>query len=231
MIEWKPIKKHDLPTIIDGWANGQDIKLQIPAEYLTVRDTMTKCHDMIKHELGIDKVRGKEYQYDLRFALKLYSCLKNQLKFNESYASNDSFWVFLGVNILPDIVFWRWGPGKHERFYKNSRRIWLKVLWWYIHLSWQGSEEMTRIILEGKTTDEIVQLVERSGQQGYRVSLCRAIMRFYGSQGSEFKGRSSELFRRVMKLNTARLAVIEPALYEGQEEGYVKDLFHELIAN
>lgn len=53
-------------------------------------------------------------------------------------------------------------------------------------------------------------------------------MKHYGQQDIKLRSRGSKLFRRVMKLNTARLAVLEPALYERQEQGYVEDLFYEV---
>ena len=41
-------------------------------------------------------------------------------------------------------------------------------------------------------------------------------------------GKSDRLFRKIMKLNTARCMVIEPSLYLGGERQYVKDLFNDL---
>jgi len=42
------------------------------------------------------------------------------------------------------------------------------------------------------------------------------------------RGKSSDdLFRVVMKLNTAKLLVLDPALYLGGEEAYAKSLFRD----
>lgn len=230
MIKWKELRKNDLFQLIESWTSEDAVQVDVPSEYQMLRDIMKGHHEEIKRELGIESVKGHEYQYDLRFGLKLYKCLNEQFNVTEYHASDDSLWIFLGVRIFPDIVFWRWGKQAHQRFYAHSRRIWLKVLWWYVHLSWQGDEESTFRILKSNSTDEIVQLVERSGPHGYRVELCREIMRQYGEQTSHYESRAM-LFRRIMKLNTARLAVMEPALYEGQEKGYVRDLFYEVAKN
>lgn len=231
MMEWKVISKNECEKIMGNWKSIGEVQADAPSQFIPLRDRLLQIFHSIKEELNIDKVKGREYEFDLRFSLELYLTLNNEFKVSEYEASNDSFWIFLSMKVIPDIVSWRWGIDAESRFFKQSRRIWLKVSWWYIHLSWQGSKEETFQILKDNTTDEVVQLVERSGSSGYRVKLCRQIMRYYGRQPVEIRSRNSNLFRGIMKLNTARLAVIEPALCEGEEEGYVKDLFSRFIAN
>lgn len=228
MAELKKFKRDELYQLIEQWKSPESIDLDVPVEYRHLRERLLSEHENIKEMLGIQSVKGREYQYDLRFALKLYSILNREMSLAVCRAAADEFWIFLGVKVFPDLVFWRGGAGAHSRFYSQSRRIWLKSLWWYVYLSWQGSEESTFKVLEHNSTDEIVQLVERSGTKGYRIELCRAIMKHYGQQDIKLRSRGSKLFRRVMKLNTARLAVLEPALYERQEQGYVEDLFYEV---
>jgi hypothetical protein len=231
MMEWKVLKKSECEKILSTWTDSHDVKWDTSQDFEPIRDSLTKLHRSVKEELNINFPSGKEYAFDFRFGMGLYSILTKEFQISEYQASNDSFWIYLSMKVIPDVVFWRWGPSKNDRFYANSRRIYLKALWWYVHLSWQGSKEETYRVLEQNTTDEIVQLVERSGPFGYRVVLCRVMMRLYNEYGSGLRGRNNKLFRRAMKLNTARLAVLEPALYEGEEEGYVKELFQELIAN
>jgi hypothetical protein len=80
-------------------------------------------------------------------------------------------------------------------------------------------------ILKENTTDEIVQMVERSGKFGYRIDVSRAIMKYYGEMEKQKKKDHPGIFRKVMKLNTARTRVIEPSLMDGGETAYVKELF------
>lgn len=101
--------------------------------------------------------------------------------------------------MIPDIVHARWGMNA-SHFYQTSRRIWLKTIWWYIHLSWQNSIDETYKILIGNTTDTILQLVERPGL-GYNVELFREIMKQYAN----YSDSSRNLFRTVLKLNTAKI--------------------------
>ena len=42
------------------------------------------------------------------------------------------------------------------------------------------------------------------------------------------KNSQDDLFRIIMKLNTARVMVIDPGLYLGGEKEYVRSLFKEL---
>ena len=161
--------------------------------------------------------------------------------FSIRMASNDQVWIYLCVNIFPDVVHDRF-PGckvktesgtiekniNEERFWKTRRRIYLKVIWWYIHLSMQldanndDDLEATLKVLNDNSTDEIVQIVERSGLAGYRVDVYRALMKYYSENRDKY---DNTIFRRVMVLNTAKTQIVEPDLIDGGIEVYVKELF------
>jgi hypothetical protein len=228
-MEWKNIKKHEARELISSWQFLNQVEYNPTDSFISCRIDLLEIFNCVKQELRIDSPNHNEYKVDFTFGLKFYTYLRDKLEITESIASDNGFWVFLSVKVIPDVVFWRWGPNAHDRFYGNSRRIWLKVLWWYIHLSWQGSYQSTYSTIINNTTDEIVQMVERSGSYGYRIKLCRVIMKHYGQYEPSLKTRHTKLFRRAMKLNTAMLEVIEPALYEGEEEGYVQDLFGKFV--
>jgi len=99
-------------------------------------------------------------------------------------------------------------------------------MWWYIHLSWQGTSEATYEILKNNTTDTISQLVERTGKNGYRVEMTRILMRKHYNVTKEMSAQQRMLlFRKVSKLTTARTKLIEPAFVVGGLESYVKDLY------
>lgn len=171
---------------------------------------LSKCQDS---EFG-------GYLADLECGLALYSILPPE-RITLRQAADDGVWRHLSLETLPDLVHARWGD-RPVHYWKLGRRIWLKTLWWYIHLSWQGSGERTRAVLSGLTTDEIIQLVERPGN-GYRTSLSREIMRRLKEARSNGAGR--EIFRTAMKLNTALLVSTEPEFAENGTEGYVRMLF------
>ncbi len=162
------------------------------------------------------------YLADLDFGLGLYGLLKGTYGMGVRAASSDGVWRCLSVTVVPDLVDRRYGKDHPDRFWRKGRRIWLRVLWWYIHLSWQGTAAATREVLKDNSTDEILQLVDRCGRDGYRVDLCRELMGLYGSLRPE--QRRGHLFRRLMVLNTARTQVMEPALTPGGNGGYVEDL-------
>lgn len=203
----------------------QDFKPE--SKYNGLRIGFEEIEKLVNQELSlIEKVSiTSTYDFDLLFGIKMYELLSNEYQISERQASQDGVWMFLSIEVVPDIVFRRWKALNESRYYKESRRIWLKTLWWYIHLSWQGNVKNTFEILRDNTTDDLVQLVERSGSKGYRVNLYREIMKNYSQVVEGEKGRKNQLFRKVMKLNTARARVIEPALTDGGEEQYVKELF------
>ena len=43
--------------------------------------------------------------------------------------------------------------------------------------------------------------------------------------------REKDIFRKTMKLNTARVQVIEPALVDGGERQYVDDLYNYFLSD
>lgn len=229
-MEWKMIRKSELKQTVDGWTTADDVLPDFSEECQPYRDCLLSIFQDTKTQSGVDNPKGKVYKFDLIFGRELYLRFKKEFSITESLAANDNFWIYLSIKVVPDIVFWRWDAGAHDRFYNKSRRIWLKTLWWYWHLSWQGNVQTTQRFLESNSTDEIVQLVERSSPAGYRVKLCRAIMKHYAFHCFTTGNGDAMFFRRLMKLNTARSAVVEPALYEGEEEGYVKGLYDDLVS-
>lgn len=224
-MKWKHLSKNESHSIMESWTEVEEPS-GLNRDYRNLREDLITAFEeaLLNADIENGKIKGNEYKTDLHFGLALYDLLNDKYKFNIRMASTDGIWRYLSIAVIPDIVGKRWGlnPG---RFWRESRRMWLKALWWYIHLSWQGSTEATLEVVKGNTTDEIVQLVERSGSDGYRVELYRQIMRYYGSLAAEQKARNSELFRKVMKLNTARIKVVEPDLVSGGVQVYVKELF------
>ena len=164
------------------------------------------------------------YSFDLAFGLRLFEFFSNgEYAMNEREASNDSIWRYIQIEVIPDLIAFRWGKNNIDRYYSVSRRLYLKVLWWYIFLSWTGDIDETREILEDNTTDTIAQLVERSGLNGYKVELYRSIMK----QKYE-KNINPIEFRKLLVLNSARSKVVNPYLVKGGIEGYVEKLVQEI---
>lgn len=172
------------------------------------------------------------YEIDIRVGLCLYEelCVKNG--FTNVLANDDDIWRYLSCKVFPDITHLRYPPSKTDkseghrlntkRFYLHTRRIWLKTLWWYIHLSWQGTKISTYKIIKDYGTDTISDFIERPGK-GYRLDLYRALMREY----SKVPMKSSNLFNRIQKQNLVNCRSVEPALTEGAEAGYAKRLIEQ----
>lgn len=190
-----------------------------------VKESFKQLREIIINEkqqfLLNDMNKINSYSFDLNIGLVLYRSLQKDYDFNERLAAQDEVWRYLSLEVFPDLVYNRYGIND-QRFYKNPRRIWLKSIWWYIHLSWQGTYEETFNLLKDNSSDVVLQLVDRSGTGGYRIEVTREIMR----QLKKYENnKGPRLYRRILKLNTARLKVLEPSLVEGGVEAYVKDLY------
>ena len=188
-------------------------------EFIELRQQLIKARDDIFEAHNLDKANKLEYSFDLLFGLEVYQILNEDIGFTNRVATNDDVWRYLSICVIPDIVHSRWSLNA-DHFYKISRRIWLKTIWWYIHLSWRGNKEDTYEILKDNSTDTILQLVERPGI-GYYTEMYRELMLQY----TNYEDKSRNLFRMVLKLNTARLLTISPELVEGGISGYVSSLF------
>ncbi len=172
------------------------------------------------------KIQG--YKYDLLFGLELYEVLTSEVEFKISLreASNPEFWIYLSVVGIPDIISERWEGHNSTRFYSQNTRNWLYTLWWYIHLSWQGSIADTKKIIEKNSTDTILNLVERTSPKGYNIKLYRTLMHEYSKiNKASIKNKGRDIFRTIQVTNTSLIQTIEPSLFKGGEITYVKKLF------
>jgi hypothetical protein len=168
-----------------------------------------------------DDWTATKISYDLEVGFALRRALEKQ-GFDLRTAADDGFWRHLSLVVVPHLVLARWDDRPEDRFWRSRSRVWLRAMWWFVHLTWQGSERSTREAIDGFTTDDVVQLVERPGR-GFRVELCRALIRAAGERKEGLRK-----FRQLMKLNTAKLVMIEPSFHEGGVDGYVRGLYTRL---
>lgn len=222
---FKSLSRADAKTAMNEWI-AHDVDPVVENEYLDIRN-----HLLLKYD-KIVNAYSKDYDKDLYFGTEVYLLLISLNGFNMRIAADDGFWMYLSLKVVPDIVSKRWGKNNESHFWERSTRIWLKSIWWYIHLSWQGNIDETINVLKNNSTDEILNLVERAGRKGYNIEVYRNIIYCYSTVSQDIKqsfnkGRDT-LFRRIMILNTAYSQTIEPALYAEKEKGYVKWLFQSL---
>lgn len=229
MINWSSIKydvnsaKNDYECLVVKSKSVEPISVN--ERFTELRESLITARNSVFEEYGMDSDNKLDYNFDLLFGLKVYEILNESIGFSNRIATNDDVWRYLSVCVVPDIVHSRWSLNA-DHFYKTSRRIWLKTIWWYIHLSWQNNSEETYEILKNNSTDTILQLVERPGI-GYYIDMYREIMLQYYKQGESDR----DLFRSILKLNTARIMTTSPELVEGGVKEYVNSLFESVVGN
>lgn len=224
-MNWKEINTEEARDRFQDYCVNKT--LDYSDEHSELRKDLCMLFNSSMSELNITDAeiaqKNNSYQLDLNFGIKLYETLNNKYGMNVRLASTAGIWRYLSVCVVPDLIEKRYGTDHPDRFWKKPKRLWLRVLWWYIYLSWQGTARQTIEILKDNSTDEILQLVDRCGRGGYRVDLYRAIMKKNG-EFDPAERRRKELFRKMMVLNTARVQVVEPSLTDKGEEGYVDSL-------
>lgn len=180
---------------------------------------------------NVEEADGKaEYLVDLRVGLKLYELFPIGSDFTLITANDDDFWRYLSLKVIPDITYLRYPDPKQgdirinrKRFYAHTRRIWIKTLWWYIYLSWQGNGKDTFDILRDNGTDNINKLIETPGR-GYRIGLFREMMREYHLT----RPHVVKDFAAFTKLNNAKCVTVEPELTSGGVRAYAQKLLVEI---
>lgn len=209
---------------MNTWRNSVFTVQPLGTEYAQLREDLMDLFKKAKEAAGDDV---KSYQMDVHFGAALYGYFKTKSWFNERLASDDGFWRHLALKVIPDLLGARWGNDNADHYFTKPSRIWPKALWWYYELSYKnGSLTDTKALLLSRnfSTDTIENLVERTGRFGTNVGVYRLIMDKY----APLKDVVGKDFRRVMKLNTAKAMVLEPAFCEGGVTGYVDSLFKEL---
>lgn len=207
----------------------EERKVECPQAYEGLRkDICSSFYDTL-NKLGIseDDASKNAYRIDCDFGLDFYGLMNSRYEMTPRTAADDDIWRYISLCVVPDLVTRRYGIDSPDRYYKKGNRIWLKACWWYIHLSWQGSREATLAAIKENSTDTILQLVDRSGKDGYRVDLYREIIGQYSRLKTS--DRNMDNFRKVMVLNTAKVRVIEPALTDGGEKAYIGKLFDSIL--
>lgn len=224
-MNWIELSREESQKLYDDFCTNNEFTYS--QEYAALRDDMCMLFENALDQIGINaeeiSQKNFSYQLDLLFGIKLYTTLNQKYGMNVRLAATEGVWRYLSVCVVPDLVAKRYGKDHPDRFWKKPKRLWLRVLWWYIYLSWQGSEESTIEVLRNNSTDEILQLVDRCGRGGYRVDLYREMMK-KNAQLDPTERRKKQIFRKMMVLNTARVQVMEPELTEGGNSGYVDSL-------
>ncbi len=210
---------------MNSWISNSFSLPVVGKDYSCIRDDLN-----VLFAKASDKASGdiKSYELDVNFGALLFEYFKTKPWFTVRLASDDGFWRYLSLRVVPNIVGTRWGNNNADHYYTKPGRIWLKTLWWFYFLASDNTEvDNTRKMLLSKnfSTDTVLNLVERTGRGGTNVSVYRYIMKKYSS----LEKVKEKDFRRIMKLNTAKAVVLEPAFCNGGEQGYVDSIFNELL--
>lgn len=238
-MEFKELTRQNALNEMKIWQEDkQTINIEDKA-YETIRNDVLSFIE----SSGINPEKDK-YDFDAKLGYFIYDYFNKLPGFSVRQAANDGFWRYISVKVMPDVIEKRWGDSE-DYFWKNPTRVYFARLWWYIHLSWQGDEALTKEVISSPncTTDTILNLEERTGRNGTFINVYRTIMYFYSRLSAselsdldkkykDLSGSKSEtFFRAVMRLNTAKVMIIEPELCLGGELEYVRSLFKELGVN
>lgn len=229
----KTLNRGEAEKAMSEWISSFPQLPVLDNEYAVIRNDLSILFKKVADSAYEKELKIQDYYTDVQFGMLLYMYLEKQSWFSLRVAADDGFWRYLSLKVIPDAVAVRWGKDNESHYWSIPRRIWLKQLWWYIYLSWNTDEISTRKIVESGncSTDTILNLVERSGKKGTCIDAYRYIIYYYSVvpedvlSGYNKKRKKDDLFRVVMKLNTARMMVMEPALYAGGCKGYAKKLF------
>ena len=212
--------------------------------YATIRNELKTSYDlcMRKYSNKEYETRSQEYGVDLEMAGAIYSIL-NRYGFTPKDASDQEIWLYFNRRVIPDIIIDRFKNSATERrpklspdrFFENQRRYYMSMLWWFIFISWQETNngfqmslDRTLDMLKKCQSDDISQLIVRAGIVGYPLTVYKEIMKQYCDHclnGTQTDG----LLSKVLQLNIIYMVNTEPDLIETGLPGYVSDLFYEVM--
>ena len=200
-MKWLELSKEDARISFEEYMKNKEHSYD--DSYKGLRQDLLALFYQALNEIGIDESGlnqdNNRYQLDLKFGLHLYELLNDKYGMCVRHAATDGIWRYLAVCVAPDLIMKRYcrdGKEHPDRFWKKGRRIWFRVLWWYIYLSWQGSAEETYQALKNNSTDEILQMVDRCGRGGYRTSMYREVIHQYAALDPEER-RAKGIFRKI----------------------------------
>lgn len=230
----KTLNRSESQTAMKEWLSNYPELPAVEGDYIKLREEIQRFNQRVREECPKELTK-KDYYVDAHIGILLYDYLWKQPGFNLRAAANDDFWRYLSIKVVPDVVAERWGKDNESHYWSKPARIWLRSIWWYVHLSWQGDMTTTARVLEAPcfSTDSILNLEERTGRKGTFITVYRYIMYYYSHVpemilndfNKKTKTQQDDLFRVVMKINTAKVMVVDPALYLGGEKEYVRALF------
>ena len=240
-MKYKRLSSNDAKKIVAQYDNMNDIEFQDLVDHWKKYDTIETddSYAEFREKLlesfqeALKETGGKmTYLLDLRVGLCLFKLMPLNKDFSIITANDDDVWRYISVKVMPDITYLRYpDPAKGDiricskRFYSHTRRIWLKTLWWYIYLSWQGDEEKTFDVLKDNASDNINKLLETPGK-GYRLSLYRSLMNEY----SVHSPHTIKRFGAMTKLNNVKCLSVEPELIVGGEKEYSRQLVSDIFS-
>lgn len=159
------------------------------------QDTITLAR---KYGFGTNNIGSS---LKLNFDKELGCLIYEKMNITPSVAATLPMWQFLNLQLLPDVVFWRWGNSK-EHFY-SERRNYLGTQWWRYYL-FSNSEESLRTY--SKLNDaEIAELYERSGSRGLPEHIFEISKWFLQLSQTAIIKNEREMFRSVIKKYNAEL--------------------------
>lgn len=230
----KTLNRSESQIEMKNWIAQYPELPSIEGDYIKIREDIQNFNKEVRRACS-DKTIKKDYYIDAHLGILLYDYFQRQPGFNLRAAANDDFWRFLSIKVVPDVVAERWGKDNESHYWSKPARIWLRSIWWYVYLSWQGDITSTARVLDAPcfSTDSILNLEERTGRKGTFIDVYRYIMYYYShipkhvldEFNKNTKTNQDDLFRIIMRLNTAKVMVVDPALYLGGEKEYVRALF------
>jgi hypothetical protein len=220
---YKILNLNEIKNRYNRFVINQQVDINsLDQNYVNLRNLCLEKYFTLKRSANDQSNKSSLHYIDMNFGFFLYDYLNQQKDFTSKYESNYDFWRYFAVCVIPDIIADRWDVTKSDHFYSKTTSIYPFQVYWYIKLSWQGTQEKTLKILENNQEDQILQLVDRPSSIGVNLDLYRRIM--YKLSFVDPKNRQN-VFRAVMLKNTARLVNIRPELYTGGINGYVDMLY------
>lgn len=191
------------------------------------REMLLNAEQQAKRKYPEDEYKDYKYQRDIDIGLALYKFFENDFREFSTWEANDRhMWSYLSLKIVPDIIFRRGGKTMPipNLYYKRPSRMYLRKLWWFIHLSLVKDRRTdkcdvveTRLLLGHLREQDANELMDRSSG-GFHVEFSRIMMNLYSKycKNNKVEGTPREdFFRALIREHHLRMQITSPEL-EGE---------------
>jgi len=121
----KRLNRGEAEKAMGEWITSFPQLPHLEGEYAAIRNDLTNLFESVRISAEEKSSKARDYYIDAQFGILLYMYLAKKTWFSVRLATDDGFWRYLSLKVIPDIVAVRWGKDNDSHYWSTPGRIWL----------------------------------------------------------------------------------------------------------